>query len=151
MSGGYRVKTAVNLSMWSKLVYSLYVFDFVAMWHWQEFVQIDLSSSFLVVKIANKTPVWVLVLGSMKRGQPEGRRFLSGAGGAVWEIIIELLLGEVDGSGVNCICKLESRLWLIFFCFMSSVLLLDFLICQCIYRITGFCNILSSFFFFFLN
>lgn len=48
--------------------------------------------------------------GSVKRGRPEGRRFLSGAGGTVWEIIIELLLGEVDDSGVNCICKLESRL-----------------------------------------
>lgn len=39
--------------------------------------------------------------------------------------------------------------YFVLFCFVSSVLLLDFLICQCIYRNTGFCNILSSFFFFF--
>lgn len=39
----------------------------------------------------------------------EGGRLLSGAGGAVLEII-EMLLGEVDGYGVNCICKLESHL-----------------------------------------
>lgn len=92
--------------------------------------------------------MWVLVLGSMKCGHPWERGFLCGAGGAVLEMMV-LLLGGVDGYGVDCICKLESHLWLIiFFCFVSSVLLLDFLICQCIYRITGFCNILSSFFFF---
>lgn len=49
------------------------------------------------------------MLGSVKCGQPEGRRLLWGADGAVLEII-ELLLGEVDGYGVNCICKLESHL-----------------------------------------
>lgn len=49
------------------------------------------------------------MLGSMKCGRPEERRFLWGAGGTVLEII-ELLLGEVDGYGVNCICKLESHL-----------------------------------------
>lgn len=38
-----------------------------------------------------------------------GRKELPGAGGAVLEII-ELLLGEVDGYGVNCICKLEFHL-----------------------------------------
>lgn len=76
------------------------------------------------------------------------RRFLWAPGGGCLGVI-ELLLGEVDGYGVNCICKLESHLWLLFlFCFVSSVLLLDFVICQCIYRITGFCNISSSFFFF---
>lgn len=49
------------------------------------------------------------MLGSMKCGQPEESSFVSGAGGAVLEVI-ELLLGEVDGYGVNCICKLESHL-----------------------------------------
>lgn len=32
-----------------------------------------------------------------------------GAGGGCLGVI-ELLLGEVDGYGVNCICKLESHL-----------------------------------------
>lgn len=37
------------------------------------------------------------------------RRFLWAPGGGCLGVI-ELLLGEVDGYGVNCICKLESHL-----------------------------------------
>lgn len=47
------------------------------------------------------------MLDSVECDQPGGGVFPGGLGGGCFGVI-ELLLG--DGSGVNCICKLESHL-----------------------------------------
>lgn len=86
------------------------------------------------------------MLDSMECGQLGGGGFPGGLGGGCfgviefsWVMALELIVF----ASLNLTCDYFSL-----FCFVSSVLLLDFLICQCIYRITGFCNILSSLFFF---
>lgn len=77
------------------------------------------------------------------------RRFPWGPGGGCLGVI-ELLLVKLMAMELTVFASLNLTCdYFFWFCFVSSVLLLDFVICQCIYRITGFCNILSSFFFFF--